>query len=342
MTGPKEFHSILDFIQSIEKLKDTLRSAYTSQGKQESTAEHTWRLCILVMIFHKQYFPELDFEKLIKIALVHDLGEALNGDIPAPEQEGSKTDSERADLLTILRPLPPDLQSDFLSLWEEYEAAETEEAKIVKALDKMETLIQHNQGRNPDDFDYGFNLNYGKRHTDRVEMAAEFRKILDAETMENMKNPGSKKENEQIPESFKNFYANIQHRLKDYFSDIENRVNHDPSLEVNEAIFIKRLNTIIISNLANPEFNVESLSRSMAISSSKLFRKLKSITGYSPGNYIRTFRIQKAREMLKDEIKVPIGTIALKTGFIDQSHFTRTFKNTFGQTPHEYRSSKND
>ncbi len=72
-----------------------------------------------------------------------------------------------------------------VALWDEYEAAATPEAKIAKALDKLETILQHNQGANPPDFDYVFNLPYGKKFTDAVPLAAGIRAILDADTRRN-------------------------------------------------------------------------------------------------------------------------------------------------------------
>ncbi len=179
-----ELKQILEFLKNAEKLKDTIRSGYTSSGKQESVAEHTWRLCLMAMIFHGQYYPHLDFGKLMKMCLIHDLGEALNGDIPAPEQEGkpSKTVDERADLMTVLSPLPESLRKEIMDLWEDYESATSEEARLAKALDKLETLIQHNQGRNPDGFDYAFNLEYGRQYTGFDETMTTLREIIDEET----------------------------------------------------------------------------------------------------------------------------------------------------------------
>jgi putative hydrolase of HD superfamily len=115
---------------------------------------------------------------------VHDLGEAIHGDIPAIHQEASapKAGQERADLLALMTTLPQDAQHEILSLWDEYENASTVEARVAKAFDKLETLMQHNQGANPADFDYVFNIDYGRRFTDQVPLAAQFRAILDAET----------------------------------------------------------------------------------------------------------------------------------------------------------------
>ncbi len=121
---------------------------------------------------------------MLKICVLHDLGEAVDGDIPAPLQsfEVYKSDKERKDFLSLVAPLPDEVRSEFVSLWDEYEAGDSTEARVAKALDKLETILQHNQGLNPEDFDYEFNLDYGKTHTDRVPIAATIRDLLDADT----------------------------------------------------------------------------------------------------------------------------------------------------------------
>lgn len=180
---------ILDFLREAERLKNVYRTSWTTDGTQESAASHTWRLCMGALVF-AGHFPELDSERLIKICVIHDLGEAISGDIPAIYQDANapKAEQERADLLTLLKTLPGDLQDEIVELWDEYEAAETAEAKVAKALDKLETLMQHNQGTNPPDFDYEFNLEYGRTHTDRVPLIAEIRKLIDEETQRNALN----------------------------------------------------------------------------------------------------------------------------------------------------------
>ena len=114
----------IDFIQAAQSLKEVLRSAYTANGRQESTAEHTWRLALLIIVLADQ-LPELDLLKTLKMALIHDLGEAINGDIPATMQQeiGNKSAQERHDLATLLQPLPSNLQQKFLMLWDEYDQA---------------------------------------------------------------------------------------------------------------------------------------------------------------------------------------------------------------------------
>ena len=182
-----ELEGIFAFINQAENLKNTLRHAFTSTGKQESAAEHSWRLCLLIMACAGR-FPHLSLEKLLKLAVIHDLPEAVCGDTPAPKQgdHQEKTALERAGLARLTASLPPPLQRELTALWEEYEAASTEEAKCVKALDKIETLMQHNQGKNPPDFDYAFNLGYATAATDADKTAAELRSLVDAGTRSRM------------------------------------------------------------------------------------------------------------------------------------------------------------
>src|SRR5687768_11380748 len=160
---PHELAGVLDFLRASERLKVTHRSAYTSEGQQESVAEHTWRLCLMALVLAPE-FPATDFARLVKICLVHDLGEAVGGDVPAPEQARrraaglatGKGDDERRDLMTLLQPLPFRIRTEIMDLWNEYEAAQSPEAKLAKALDKLETIMQHTQGKNPPAFDYRF------------------------------------------------------------------------------------------------------------------------------------------------------------------------------------------
>ncbi|HEX2189006.1 MAG TPA: HD domain-containing protein [Longimicrobiaceae bacterium] len=179
-----EIEGTLEFLRAAEALKTTLRSGWTSAGEPESVAEHSWRLCLMALVIHPA-FPGVDFARLVKICIVHDLGEAVGGDVPAPEQArrgGSKAADERRDLLHLLAPLPAPLREEITGLWDEYEAASTPEARLAKALDKLETILQHTQGANPPDFDYRFNLEYGRRHTAEPALVAAIRAILDGET----------------------------------------------------------------------------------------------------------------------------------------------------------------
>lgn len=173
----------LSFIKSAENLKNTLRSAHTSNGRKESTAEHTWRLCLLAISFGDA-LGDIDMAKLLKICVVHDLGEAISGDVPATMQSkgNARALRERDDLKTLMNDLPVHAKSELLALWDEYEQGSSPEGRIVKGLDKLETIIQHNQGKNAEDFDYKFNLTYGAEHMANHPLLSQIRVIVDEET----------------------------------------------------------------------------------------------------------------------------------------------------------------
>ncbi|WGI21749.1 HD domain-containing protein [Amylibacter sp. IMCC11727] len=175
----QEARKRLAFLERAEALKDTFRSGFTSGGRSEDTASHTWRLCLWVLVFEDQ-LAGLDMAKMLKMAVLHDLGEAVSGDIPATEQVGDKSADERADFIELLGDLPdPDA---FLSLWDEYDGATSDEAKVIKGLDKLETILQHTQGKNPADFDYGFNLGYRREATAGHPLLKMLRAMVDEKT----------------------------------------------------------------------------------------------------------------------------------------------------------------
>ncbi|WP_455619743.1 HD domain-containing protein [Eisenbergiella sp.] len=173
----------IQFIKEAEQLKNVRRTAWTSEGKQESTAEHSWRLALLAMAVLEEY-PQLNSLKVIKMALLHDIGEIREGDIsaalrPDPEQKYLTEERGASGLFSLL---PPPLEKEYMELWREYNEAVSKESRLVKALDKAETIMQHNQGCNPPDFDYEFNLEYGQEYFCDDPLFAELRQILDADT----------------------------------------------------------------------------------------------------------------------------------------------------------------
>lgn len=173
----------LSFIEEAEQLKSVVRTAWTSTGRRESTAEHSWRLALLAVSL-SDFFPDADLKKVLIMCLVHDLGELYEGDISAalmPDQK-EKYDSEYKAVHEVFSLLPDKKSAELLAVWQEYNANETDEARLVKALDKAETIIQHNQGKNPADFDYDFNLGYGKEYFGENEVLAELRSLIDEKT----------------------------------------------------------------------------------------------------------------------------------------------------------------
>jgi putative hydrolase of HD superfamily len=99
---------IFDFLRQSGDLKDTLRSAFTNAGAQESTAEHSWRLALLVIAL-EPYFDGLDTARMMKMAILHDLGEAVTGDVPAIHQSGDpeiRRMAERDAVAMLSKSLP--------------------------------------------------------------------------------------------------------------------------------------------------------------------------------------------------------------------------------------------
>ena len=98
----------IDFLNKIEKLKCNTRHSWTSSGRQESVAEHSWRLAVMAMLCADEY-PDLDINKVIKMCLVHDFGEAITGDIPAFLKTAQNEIDEDSAVVKLLPELPADL-----------------------------------------------------------------------------------------------------------------------------------------------------------------------------------------------------------------------------------------
>ena len=179
---------VIRFIKEIENLKSVTRTAWTKTGRRESTAEQSWRLAMLLMVLRED-FKDLDIDKAIKMSLVHDLGELYDGDISAKLQNDNdnKAYMEEKAMRRMLTTLPDGISEKIYDLWKEYNECSTKEAKLVKAMDKLETIVQHNQGNNPEDFDYEFNLQYGKQYFMDNEILEYMRYIIDEDTKESVK-----------------------------------------------------------------------------------------------------------------------------------------------------------
>ena len=179
--------SYLAFIEELEKLKDVTRCSWTASGRRESTAEHSWLLAVFAAIMLNE-FPELDARKTITMALIHDIGELYVGDISASDHPDPalKYNAESDGVQKVTSILPESLKKQLVQLWEEYEQGDTDGARLVKALDKAETILQHNAGKTPADFDFDFNLDYGKHLFTGPDILVQMRKRLDAETRRRM------------------------------------------------------------------------------------------------------------------------------------------------------------
>ena len=156
---------LLQILSVAEKLKCTTRHCYTSSGRRESVAEHSWRIALMAMLL-KDEFPTADMDKVTRMCLIHDLGEAFTGDIPAFEKNEDHIQREEMLFSRWVDTLPLGTGEEFQALLTEMEQQETQEAKIYKALDKLEALIQHDESDIATwlPLEYDLQLLYGKEN----------------------------------------------------------------------------------------------------------------------------------------------------------------------------------
>lgn len=138
-----EARKLLEALSMAERLKDATRHCYTRNGRHESVAEHSWMMTLMAF-FIKDEFPEADMDKVIKMCIIHDLGEAFTGDIPTFEKTEANERTEEKLLNEWIDTLPENIRAEMTALYDEMAKRETVEAKIYKAIDGLEALIQHN------------------------------------------------------------------------------------------------------------------------------------------------------------------------------------------------------
>jgi putative hydrolase of HD superfamily len=144
--APETATALLQFMHVAEKLKDELRHSFTSRGRHESVAEHSWRVLLLAFLM-RPYLPStLNWERLAEILIIHDIAEARTGDVPIFDANHSKkSEAERAAIHEFRELLPETVGTRIQQLWEEFEAGHTLESRIANALDKLEAQVQHNE-----------------------------------------------------------------------------------------------------------------------------------------------------------------------------------------------------
>jgi putative hydrolase of HD superfamily len=170
-----ETRKLIEFLGIIEKLKCNTRHSWTSSGRQESVAEHSWRTAVMALLVTDE-FPDVNIERVIKFCLIHDFGEAITGDIPAFNKSSQDEENEANAISELLKLLPDYLALEFNELFQELSQLNTPEARLFKALDNLEALISHNEA--PLDtwipLEFSLNLTYG----DENMLFSEYLKLL--------------------------------------------------------------------------------------------------------------------------------------------------------------------
>lgn len=142
-----ESDRLFEFLQIASKLKKVKRSGWISEAKvedPESVADHSFMCTLLAMCFGD--LKSLDVQKVMRMALLHDIHEVIIGDYDrsAKEKIGSlqMKAMEKKAISEVLSSLPARLKTQYFSLWEEFENQKTPEAILVKEIDKIEMVIQ--------------------------------------------------------------------------------------------------------------------------------------------------------------------------------------------------------
>jgi putative hydrolase of HD superfamily len=145
MTGTA--NNILQFVAVTERIKRELRHSWLSDGRRESVAEHTWHMALLALLTHRHLAQSVAIDRVLKMVIVHDLVEALAGDVPffeVGERKSLKAARELAAIEEIRCRVSGDAGQEIFDLWHEFEAKASTEARFAVALDNLEVQMQHN------------------------------------------------------------------------------------------------------------------------------------------------------------------------------------------------------
>ena len=179
-----EAEKLIEALHTVEKLKRTMRHCYTSDDRKESVAEHCWRVALMAYWMEDE-FPEVDINKVIKMCLIHDLGECFTGDIPCFKKTEADEETEENLLYQWVATIPEPLNDKMRTLYQEMNELKTLEAKIYKALDKLEAILSHNEAELASwlPLERELQLTYGQENVRFSPYLTEVRRYLDEWTV---------------------------------------------------------------------------------------------------------------------------------------------------------------
>ena len=169
---------LIEFLGIIEKLKCNTRHSWTSSGRHESVAEHSWRLSIMALLL-KDSFQGIDMQKVLTMCLIHDWGEAINGDVPAFIKTDEDESAEQQSVAVLTDMLKQ--KDEYKALFEEMQLMQSKESKLWKALDMLEALIQHNEADISTwiPLEYDMQITYGQSECSEFELTKALRKLAE-------------------------------------------------------------------------------------------------------------------------------------------------------------------
>jgi len=146
----QDIEQVLDFIVEIEKLKAVNRKTKpVGLDRYENSAEHSWHVCLSALMLKDYANEAIDINRVIKMLLIHDLGEIDAGDTIIYASETAEIKAEElAGVKRLLAFLPDGKADEYLLLWNEFEAGESAESKFAKAIDRVPPLLHnlHSEG----------------------------------------------------------------------------------------------------------------------------------------------------------------------------------------------------
>lgn len=156
------------FIKEIDKLKYIQRKTKLfNSDRPENDAEHSWHLAMMTIVLAEHSDKPIDVLKVVKMVLIHDIVEIDAGDtfIYDSAKNHTNTDEELIAAKRIFGLLPAAQAEEFIAIWEEFEAGESDEAKFAKAMDRLEPLLQNtsNNGGTWREFDVPYQKVYEKK-----------------------------------------------------------------------------------------------------------------------------------------------------------------------------------
>jgi AraC-like DNA-binding protein len=128
-------------------------------------------------------------------------------------------------------------------------------------------------------------------------------------------------------------------RLRRYYADpqIEKETPAPVPLNPHDRKFMDRMMQLLERELSNPKLNVDALGKELGFSRTAFYRKIKGLTDMSPVDFLRSYRLRRAAEMIREDADTLSG-IAEKTGFASYSYFSKSFRNHFGAKPKDYKN----
>lgn len=157
---------LLKIIAQSGRLKTTPRHCFTEEDRYESVAEHSWRAALIALLLEgTEETQNIDINKVIKMLLIHDLGESFTGDIPTFNKTENDTRTEDTELNNWIAQFPEPQKTQWLALIEEMNSQKTDEAKLYKSIDKIEAVISHDESdiKTWLPLEYDLQLTYGRR-----------------------------------------------------------------------------------------------------------------------------------------------------------------------------------